>query len=635
MNEPEIVGCIIHPGIGIARVGNSPNEYFVGPEVPGEKAIVPTYKDAQGAIKRQAARFRLYGLDAHGSVIRELTSDDAQISWSVHLANKKAAWYKFQLALDTPEAQPGQGNVGSTSRRNPTHPAADRSQLVIDPGPRQIAGKNVQGSAHAFDTGSFLGSPVGLGELRTDDHGRLLVVGGHGHSATPLPNNPAVTFGNNDGWHDDVSDGPVRASVLINGRTILATPAWIIVGPPAYAPGLEAVVSLFDIAYQAHLDAGRGSVNRSVSFARDVYPILRRLTQLQWVNQGFFEEFGWGAPNNLISHNSLQQVARRDPEAAAARHAIFNRFRSPHDQTLTPNQWPPIYGDSFDQPPSWPQQFLTVTREQYRCLKSWANGDFQADWNPSATLPQTLDALPVAQQPAALDQAALMACSGGPFHPGAEATWPLRIPTMYSDLCRIRVRESTDPPERDYGDSLSPEQALGADGPFHRSGPGDITRWMAVPWQTDTSSCGSAYANSGTSPYPDLPTFWPAAVPNRILTRAAYQKILDEGLPLDARRTAFKGRVPWSRHLPQDYQSHINAFVTEWSQMGIVTAQPGPPGDGNFPTQMHVETENTFSSHPPSVQTALAAGQSEDEAERTAFADQPSMPQLDNWRAHL
>ena len=31
-----IVRYAIYPGIGIARVGNSPDEYFIGPEAPGE-----------------------------------------------------------------------------------------------------------------------------------------------------------------------------------------------------------------------------------------------------------------------------------------------------------------------------------------------------------------------------------------------------------------------------------------------------------------------------------------------------------------------------------------------------------------------------------------------------------------------
>ena len=60
----------IHPAIGIARLGDSPDDYFVGPEAPG---VMPPliradgtgsapgkYKDAAHRVKRQGARFRVY-----------------------------------------------------------------------------------------------------------------------------------------------------------------------------------------------------------------------------------------------------------------------------------------------------------------------------------------------------------------------------------------------------------------------------------------------------------------------------------------------------------------------------------------------------------------------------------------------
>ena len=54
MNPNEIVRCVIHPGIGIARIGNSPTDYFICPEVPGRLPDPGgSYKDAQGRIKRQ------------------------------------------------------------------------------------------------------------------------------------------------------------------------------------------------------------------------------------------------------------------------------------------------------------------------------------------------------------------------------------------------------------------------------------------------------------------------------------------------------------------------------------------------------------------------------------------------------
>src|SRR5437762_13506504 len=101
MSLDQIVTCRIHPAIGVARVGNSPDEYFLGPEVPGPTpAPEGGFRDGAGRIRRQAARFRIYGYNAAGEAVRELTETEAEISWTVHVANRKAAWYEFNNALD-------------------------------------------------------------------------------------------------------------------------------------------------------------------------------------------------------------------------------------------------------------------------------------------------------------------------------------------------------------------------------------------------------------------------------------------------------------------------------------------------------------------------------------------------------
>ena len=88
----------IHPSIGIARVGNSPDEFFIGPERIGEHpAPAGGFKDAQCRVKRQAARFRIYAHHDNGTV-EEITDAEADITWTVHLVNKKAA-------------HPGRGNT--------------------------------------------------------------------------------------------------------------------------------------------------------------------------------------------------------------------------------------------------------------------------------------------------------------------------------------------------------------------------------------------------------------------------------------------------------------------------------------------------------------------------------------------
>ena len=137
------------------------------PEEPG------FYRDETGALKRQAALFRVYGYNAAGEVVGELTADTADIRWAVHVANRKAAWYQWTMALDIPEA------AGSKiPRRNKSVTGDTRNGLVIDGEPKSITGKGTHGAAYEF-RGKFQGVEVYLGEVRTDDAGRLLFLGGH------------------------------------------------------------------------------------------------------------------------------------------------------------------------------------------------------------------------------------------------------------------------------------------------------------------------------------------------------------------------------------------------------------------------------------------------------------------------
>src|SRR5690606_27641334 len=129
--------------------------------------------------------FRIFGYDADGRVVREITADEADIQWSVHVANTKGAWHRWLLALDLPQIVDSPG-LARARRRNDGVTGAARQGLRIDPGPRWIGGRAVNADGadarFRFDSGRFLGEPVALGELRTDDAGRLLVLGGAGRS---------------------------------------------------------------------------------------------------------------------------------------------------------------------------------------------------------------------------------------------------------------------------------------------------------------------------------------------------------------------------------------------------------------------------------------------------------------------
>lgn len=598
--KKKIVRCAIHPAIGVARVGNSPDEYFLCPEVPGPEPMpVGGFKDPVGRIKRQAARFRIYGLDADGNVVKELTSADAEIIWRVHLANKKAAWYDFEVSLDIPEAAGLPNQLGATpdpplavGRRNANLQGADRAKLVIDPGPRTISGRNINvdgnGSAYAFDSGRFFDRSVPLGELRTDERGRLLVFGGFGSSGPAVPGTGATTFANNEGWQDDISDGPVDATVRIGDHVMSAKGAWVVVGPPDYAPGIEAVVTMYDVVFDVAMQLEPARAPRRPSFSRQIYPILERHVRHEWVNAGFFRDFGWGSPGNFLEPKTLRRLASRSEENRFVRDAVFRRFRNPGYVRQENGLLPPYYGDAIALPmPTGPRQWMALLPTQYESLRRWAAGDFDADW-PAAGLrfPKNLEELPIAEQPAALDRAALDGCLGGPFHPGCELTWPMRVPLLYESPFRIRRRQG---PEPDWGDELTSAIALDARGPLCGSGPGDLTRWMAVPWQTDTSSCLAGY-EPALDTY--LPTFWPARVPNQILALQNYLTIIDPRSSRAQKQAAFADRAKWLRDLPAQRSERLpfmNKFVEEWSRYGIVMRQSGPRTDSNFPAEFWVE----------------------------------------------
>ena len=586
-----IESCAVHPAIGVARVGDSPDGWFLGPEVPGPP-VVPDggYKDARGRVKRQAARFRVYGYDRDGALVGEVTADRAAIGWSVHLANGKAAWYDFDEALDIPAAMglpPAPLVAPSTPLRSARRNASivDRASLRIDPGLREIGGASVNADGGdpglRLDGGSFLGAAVSLGELRTDAAGRLLVLGGHGVSAPAIPGMLASTFANNDLWHDDTADGPVAATVWIDGRQVPTTGGWVVVAPPNYAPGIQSVVTMYDVVFEAATKLDPGLRPARPSFSRMIYPLFARLNANQWVNGGFLRDFGWGAPGDFLDPAVLARLASAGDGERFLRRQVFERFRNPAFLAMQYGMLPPYYGDGVALPADNPRQWMAVLPLQYQWLRQWAEGDFEADWpagGPAA--PAALEALPPAEQPDALDRAALDDCLGGPFHPGCELTWPMRQPLLYEAPFRVRRRDGA---ERDWGQFMTSRLALASDGPLSASGPGDLTRWMAVPWQTDTSSCLSRYERD-VDDY--LPAFWPARVPNDVLSDVAYRDVLDPTLPLADRQRAFETRVKWLRGLPGyglSSMERVNAFIRQWGAAGIVTPLPGPADAAPFP----------------------------------------------------
>ena len=188
----------IHPSIGVARLGTStnPDGFFIGPEVAfGAPIPAGGFRGANGALKRQGARFRVYLQEADGSV-RELTRADAAITWTVEVANRKAAGDRFHGVA---EPSAGLRNAGFFPRE----------QLVLSAPAVSVSGPNQ--SVDVVNETRFMGFdlPITLATARTDAAGNLVVLGGFGKAGspngTPL-DSQGSNFANHDGWFDDTCD---------------------------------------------------------------------------------------------------------------------------------------------------------------------------------------------------------------------------------------------------------------------------------------------------------------------------------------------------------------------------------------------------------------------------------------------
>jgi len=459
----------IHPGIGIARIGDSPDDFFIGPEAPG---VLPTpkkpgdastlpakYKDPEGRIKRQGARFRIYEYttDDAGVVakVRENTGAEAEIEWEVHLANRKAA----------------SPTLPQTHRRN--QGIADENDLIIDPGPHRVSGADRPMQALR---GTFMKTvDVQLGDLLTDGAGRLIVLGGHGRSQS-IPGSRLRDFADNDGWCDDAADGPVRATLKLHGRaeTIAADPAWVIVAPPDFAPALENVVTLYDAVYNmmARFNPALGVGDMTtVSFSKDIYPILRRVSSLHWVSKVAAKRHGIGKDMHFISR--LKELSSNKKAQAAARQKVFAALRTPDGKGG--GNMPKLPDLAVSRAPG-----AALTEVQYKRMERWAQGKFDADWRGSEPAPTPLDRLPESERPHALDRAALEACVGGPFFPGIEASRLMLDEKTYDANRPFRIKDSVPP--------------------------GALTGPMAVPWQADFNDCS---IEEGAD-------WWPGQRPNEV-----------------------------------------------------------------------------------------------------------------------
>lgn len=607
----------VHPSIGVARVGDSTTDFYLAPDsiggrpldcdaqgnpvlVDGAPVPVTRYKDAKLRVKRQGARFRVlrYPKDdphAEGVEVTLADEDIADIAWTVHVANKKAAWYNFAELL---------GNLYYTGSYDPTNSYAAkhvdlrnagvtgdaRQGLIIDPGPRTLRGARARAefSRHTipadYPRGSFptYSGPGGrpsqgyaintLGEAVTDDVGRLVVVGAYGRAGG---DEPISSYAGADTWHDDIADGAVTCRLTLKTGETLELRAWVIIGSPKFAPELVNVTTLDDILYDvgvryhglvpALYDRARGpegwNPDYEASYEDDIRPILERMGGYQWV-----------ANVQAMTVVAAPPFDTRDASEAnrANRESLLAQFRRlDASQTLwADNRAPamPLNSGTNSVTNELLVKFSTLTATQYFLLGQWARGRFVAERRPP----------PVGVS--ALDRASVGNAVGEPMSPGIEVTWSLRNPTLYERPYRIKhrhdeawYREHGLDPDENETEPVAPDAVVG-----HGCEPGDLTKRMAIPWQADFFQCTLQYVNF-TDPtinklngIPMPPTYyaywWPPQSPWDVIVGA-------DTLAAQAAAGAPAG-------VQVNYARGINSFVdmiTGWKYLGFIHNQTEGP----------------------------------------------------------
>jgi hypothetical protein len=746
----------IHPGIGIARLGNSDTEFYIAPETPagmpqecessgnprvGPNGLTPvlvsTFRDAEGRIKRQAARFQVFVYDEESPEGRPLKMGDpiegggnhgtlVEIQWQVYVANKKACWYEFK------ETQGEHGYAPDHPRRN-ADVVDQRSRLIIDPGPRIVTNAKRRASFDRSGEGNYAttfppeelapNSIDTLGEMMMDDSGRLLVLGGHGHSGSEKtgPGEPHITeYANNDGWYDDTSDGPVMARLVMFSQEVqgqryidVEYPAWVIVGYPRYVPQMLDMVTMDEVLHDLSLqqfatntslygrlgsfenpdridfrnagqlqqwrDGGRLTWNTDYKplFYRDIWPILYRPDQFRFLSdilaQSNYphdqEQRGLFDPGKLsivpgspkANEIAQQQKAGRGPSVARKiEFANLSRFT-------------PMRADAAEEPPADPygplrrflfgllrlsgeenefkiedqvssrlhnlplmpllcgdnplsntavSKFLRLTDYMLFILKQWAEGHFineiDEGWLQS---PPYTPYLPYPTTPPrtgrALDAGVMSNVLGGAFCPGGEACWIMRNPSIYWEPYRFKADRSVSDflesaAQVNSGLGVDADYTFNVENPLSQNSdfvtglqPGDITKYSAVPWQSDFNECTTnpndiTYADWNNN-YPDSENdqdlrkgtkvwttmWWPAHRPLQ------YTEV-----------TSVAAGQPnylwtnWTKGVPQTNAGDLK-MVTEWAKLGFIIRNPFLPAKvydsaatGSDPMYVSVETRS-------------------------------------------
>jgi hypothetical protein len=656
----------IHPTINFARVGTS-QEYYLSPETSAglplkdlgettgglpikagtEKEVIGSadLRDAHGHLKRQAARFRIFVSDfaspgkyPGGDGVEVLPGQKlpdgrvvSKVVWTVHLANKKANAYNVVNSQGLEAYRDKVPQLRNAGQYGTVDSPARITALVIDPGPRAIesnksgpvnfdartvaAYSNGEGGitenakypkSFPADNYAMLFQPTGpldtLGELRIEN-GRLLVLPGFGRTAAQYDEygDPIPLTGdlNNVGWFDDAADGPVSATIVFEGgATAEAFGAWVVCGDPAFAPQIRNVVSVWDDVYDAWVrelnlqpeiydqKSGKYSPDYKPAFENEIYPIFRASAMQRWTAN---------LPDMAVKAHDKVDAIRATDDPARTIMAGLNYIRNPNvpaELSVGVPLMPLSLGEAGT-------AFLAVSRTQYFFLEQWDKNHFEPEEGAKLGPGEYLD------------MASLSNCLGGRYVPGIEVSYPIRQPDMY----HTDWRTSGSGPFRIKHKPLSYASAQ-SQAPFLTGGwiplhnmtdglePGDLSKFMSIPWQTDYNSCSihqtninTAGNNTATGSPLTLYWSWPSQRPDAVYPSS---EVVNGVLPRQVWSIRGPGTLTTEPKTSATFQKALQS-VTQWDRLGIILQ--GTVIEGDFPPHFYLEVESQLPIEGQSINT--------------------------------
>ena len=341
------------------------------------------------------------------------------------------------------------------------------------------------------------------------------------------------TYANNNFWWDDTSDGPVTALVYLEGSDtpVEVTPAWVLVAPPAYAPQILNMITLYDTMYdlfvrekQYNTDlydpskySGGWNPDYKPNRQAEIQPIISRPSAYQWVAN--------------IDRQGVQQHGGLD-QSSGRPSAFLDYMRPPGAENSGRSTLMPMLAGDNPISTYLPSKCLTLTRTQFFLLSQFSHNQYDT---------QTLvDSSGPGEQ---LDRAVLENCVGGAFCPGIEMTWVCRSIHIYSEPFRILPM-----PVSGKGLQWDNEPTAGKG-----LEPGDATKYMALPWQADFNECSDQTIDD------TVLWWWPAQRPYYVNYKDEHGEVR---------------RGSWTRPTPANFNEDV-LMVYNWKDLGFIIQQDG------------------------------------------------------------